>query len=116
MNHVTSNFKVQRVRSPRHMELVRWLGCAVPGCRARQDIHAHHVRRAATSGTGAKPGDDACVPLCARHHLELHQRGEITCSAEWQINLAARARRIAEASRMLGILPLDEAQASTEPS
>ena len=105
MNHVLTNFKQVPIRSPRHLELCRWLGCAVPGCRAREGIHAHHVRRASSSGMGAKPGDDDCIGLCHRHHHELHQYGEATCSAKWRLDLLATAARIATASRLLGILP-----------
>lgn len=102
---VITRFRQPPVRSQRHQDLVRWLGCCVPGCRRKTDIHAHHVRRAATSGVGVKPGDDACVPLCHWHHRDLHQHGEETCCERWGIDLEYTATRIATASRLLGILP-----------
>lgn len=106
MTEVMTRFRQPPVRSARHLELVRWCGCVVPGCPKRfTDVHAHHIRRAATSGTGVKPSDAWTAGLCWRHHEQLHQRGEATCSAEWNIDLEATAARIATASRLLGILP-----------
>lgn len=105
---VITRFRQPPVRSQRHQELVRWLGCCVPGCRRHSLIEAHHVRRAGTSGTGVKPGDEWCVPLCVVHHNDLHRRGERTCSAEWNTDLEVVAARIAAASRLLGILPASE--------
>lgn len=106
MNHVLTNFKQPPIRSERHLSLVRWLGCCVPGCRRRfTSVHAHHVRRASSSGTGVKPCDSFAVGLCFWHHQEVHQHGEVTCCAKWGIHLLATAQRIAAASRLLGILP-----------
>ena len=79
----------------------------VPGCRRQSLIEAHHVRRAGTSGTGVKPGDEWCVPLCFVHHNDLHRRGETTCTTEWGIDLEYTATRIATASRLLGVLPTE---------
>ena len=106
MTEVITRFRTPPVRSARHLELVRFLPCCVPGCWSR-DIDAHHVRRAGNSGTGVKPSDAHAVPLCASHHLALHRDGEITCATEWGIDLEATAARIATASRLLGILPTE---------
>lgn len=103
---VVTNFRQQPIRSARHMELVRFVGCMVPGCRRRYtDVHAHHIRRAGNSGTGVKPSDEWTMGLCSQHHRELHDHGEATCCARWGIDLMVIAGRIALASRLLGILP-----------
>lgn len=127
---VTTNFRQKPVRSKPHLHLVSYCGCVVSGCqwhrppvtlarliqrlmvaRAR-DVEPnpyvtwHHVRRAAHAGTAVKPGDQFAVGLCQDpHHLDLHQRGEKTCAAEWGIDLMQEAERLAAAGRMLGFLP-----------
>lgn len=92
------------LRSPRHLAWVRSLGCCVPGCK-RTPIHAHHIRTAATAGTGIKPADRDCANICWYHHAEGHQIGWITWQRRHRIILAAHAARLAQRSRELGILP-----------
>ncbi len=62
--------------SPSHLAWIRAQPCCVRGCEGRQ-IQAHHVRTAATSGTGLKPADGDAVPMCQAHHGALHQNGAI---------------------------------------
>lgn len=127
---VTPLLKSPPIRSKRHLHLVSYLGCVVPGCRwwlppemiARRlalltatrprDVEQmlyvtwHHVRRSSNAGTAVTPGDDFAVGLCNSHHIEgVHRRGERTCSAEWGIDLMVEAARLAAAGRMLGFLP-----------
>lgn len=57
---------------PEHRKFVRAQRCIYDGVYCAGPMHAHHVRTAANSGTGMKPDDKFCVPLCAAHHSELH--------------------------------------------
>lgn len=87
------------IRSPAHLALVRGFVCTAyhsDDCEGR--IEAHHVRSAATSGVGVKPGDDHAVPLCARHHREVHQLGIESFEAKHGVDLAAWAAKLAKAS------------------
>ena len=43
--------------------------CAVPACRARRHLHLHHVRHWAKGGATSVAN---LVPLCGRHHRDLH--------------------------------------------
>lgn len=47
-------------------------GCAVPACRARRHLHLHHVRHWAKGGATSVAN---LVPLCGRHHRDLHAGG-----------------------------------------
>lgn len=76
-----------------HLAWIRQQECCVPGCERRAPhavIEAAHIRRASNSGTGIKPSDRFCVPLCADHHAESH-RGERTFERKYGIDLMAMA-------------------------
>ena len=62
--------------SEERVSWVRSLPCSVPGCHARMSENAHVSPEGDPSGMGRK--GDACqiIPLCARHHLELHRVGQ----------------------------------------
>ncbi len=82
-----------------HLAYVRSLPCCVPDCHQRP-IHAHHVRTAATAGTGMKPPDTDAVPLCYAHHDEHHRIGWRTFHARYGVDLAAEARLCATGQPM----------------
>jgi len=69
-----SNFKVKRIRNPKHLTFVRTLPCC--NCGRTDIIHAHHIRMGSVCGTGLKPNDSECVPLCDMCHSTLHFNGE----------------------------------------
>ena len=46
--------------------------CAVPRCGARRHLHLHHVRHWSQGGPTSAAN---LVPLCGRHHRELHDDG-----------------------------------------
>ena len=56
------------------------------------DVEAHHIRLASINddkhspGLGAKASDKWVVPLCNRHHRELHTQGEMQFWASLGIN------------------------------
>lgn len=62
-------------RSRAHLDFVRGLQCAF--C-LNPAAEAHHAfRRAGGGGMGIKGCDLLTVPLCVRHHRELHKTGEV---------------------------------------
>ncbi|MGE3279941.1 MAG: hypothetical protein AB7H90_00965 [Alphaproteobacteria bacterium] len=62
-----------RVR-PQHEAFVRQLPCVV--C-LRTPAQCAHVRTGTGGGTGLKPDSRFTVPLCAEHHREQHDLGEL---------------------------------------
>jgi hypothetical protein len=62
-------------RSRKHLDFVRSKACVF--CGQRADEAHHHSRRAGGGGVGLKGCDLLTVPLCGRHHRELHKRGEV---------------------------------------
>lgn len=81
-------------RSPKHLAAVRKLPCCLGLVSCHGPIHAHHVRTAATSGTGLKPSDYQTVPLCERHHREIHNHGSTTFAERHEVDLLAIADMI----------------------
>jgi hypothetical protein len=68
--------RVQERRDfPRHRQFVRRHACVVPGCDGLP-IQCAHVRLGTDGGTGLKPSDWWCVPLCVEHHFRQHGAGE----------------------------------------
>jgi hypothetical protein len=93
-NHITGQViplpKTERLRSPRHLAWIRSLPCSVSGCK-RNDVQAHHVRKGA--GTGIKPADGNCAPLCFHHHAEGHAVGWRTFEVKHGLDLSSIAAR-----------------------
>jgi hypothetical protein len=54
-------------------EVVRWMNCCLPRCRARPPSDPHHVRSRGAGGTAKD-----LVPLCHAHHVEVHAAGRRT--------------------------------------
>lgn len=54
----------------------------------------HHVRTAANSGTGTKPGHDRIVPLCRHGHDEHDDIGAETFSKKYGLDLVLHAERV----------------------
>lgn len=65
--------KPHTFRSERYLEFVRTLPCAVCGTPYVAPHHAGDDR-----GMSLKCSDTRTIPLCARCHTEMHQRGVIT--------------------------------------
>jgi hypothetical protein len=90
----------QRVRSPSHLAWVRSHACCVPGCKG-MPIEAAHVRSSMEGGMGLKPGDDWTISLCAGHHREQHQRGEVHFEWTYGFNMVLKAMEFAQKSPKL---------------
>lgn len=80
----------------KHLALVR----AMPCCLCGDDVHveAHHPRFGV--GMAQKCDDEMAVPLCGRHHRELHAFGSerefwasYGITEEALVNLGARGRQ-----------------------
>lgn len=56
-------------RDGRYMDLVRSMPCAV-GSECYGPVHAHHAGE--RPGLGIKASDYTCIPLCQKHHSDLH--------------------------------------------
>ena len=64
----------KKTSDPQYVQFIYFQPCIVPGCASRR-IEPHHWQNKQNHGTGLKPGDEWCVPLCLKHHHELHEHG-----------------------------------------
>jgi hypothetical protein len=75
--------KAVRRRSKAHLAFVASQPCLV--CQA-SPCDAHHLKLAQPRSLGRKVSDEFTVPLCRKHHRELHRRGnEVTWWANMQV-------------------------------
>lgn len=64
----------RRLRSKKRMQAARDLGCCI--CK-NPAADAHHLRSVGHPASAAlKNGDDYTIPLCRKHHDELHNFGD----------------------------------------
>jgi hypothetical protein len=66
--------KTQYIRDEKHRRFVASLPCVI--CLST-DVQAAHVRKGQGGGTGLKPSDDRCVPLCVSCHRKQGEIGEL---------------------------------------
>lgn len=64
-------FKQNRIENKRYLEWVREQPCAVCGVDGDM-VQAHHIIGFTAKGMGMKNSDLFAVPLCGRHHHEIH--------------------------------------------
>ena len=88
---VSETMKTKNHRSQQYQHFVRSKVCLV--CGGDQELQAHHCRLLGSKGTGLKPPDTYCVPLCFKCHLKLHSGGERNF---WIIHNIDVARKIIE--------------------
>jgi hypothetical protein len=95
-----SNFKVQRIDSPKHLAYIRTLPCHV-----QQDdehcngapVHAHHLTIIkGERGVSQKAGDNHTLPLCSLHHRTLHNIGEKTFWKNWGVDAIEESKKLWE--------------------
>jgi hypothetical protein len=95
----------RRIRDRDHVKAVAKQPCLVCG---RRPADAHHLRFAQAPALGRKVSDEFTVPLCRRHHREVHRSGNE--AAWWDktgIDPAAAARSLWLKSHPLPV-PADE--------
>lgn len=64
----------KRIRDKKHMAAIREGGCCICG---NPEADAHHLRTAGHSrGMSIKNGDNWTIPLCRKHHDDLHMFGD----------------------------------------
>lgn len=81
--------KTVRRRSKAHLLFVGAQPCLI--C-AQTPCDAHHLKFAQTKAMGRKVSDEFTVPLCRKHHHELHQHGN---EMAWWANLKIAPMKIA---------------------
>lgn len=82
--------KTVRRRSKAHLLFVGAQPCLI--C-AQTPCDAHHLKFAQTKAMGRKVSDEFTVPLCRKHHYELHQHGN---EMAWWANLKIAPMKIAK--------------------
>lgn len=82
--------KTVRRRSKAHLRFVGAQPCLV--C-AQLPCDAHHLKFAQTKAMGRKVSDEFAVPLCRKHHHDLHQHGN---EMAWWANLKITPIQIAK--------------------
>jgi len=82
--------KPVRKRSKAHLAFVASQPCVV--CKA-SPCDAHHLKIARPRSLGRKVSDEFTVPLCRKHHQELHRHGD---EANWWVNMQVAPMPIAK--------------------
>lgn len=86
---VTPNFKQPRIRSRAHMAWLATMPCTICD---RKPVQVHHLTSSPEpKARGLKAGDLWCVPLCVRHHSDLHNMGDER--AFWELHKIDPIRR-----------------------
>jgi hypothetical protein len=68
------------LRDRKHLDSLRDIPCLL--CNSLPSEPAH-IRFGGDGGIGQKPGDDAAIPLCHRHHDMQHRIGEAKFWKDW---------------------------------
>ena len=65
---------MKRLVDKKHLQLVASLPCAI--CKTTSQIQVHHLLKPydGARGLSMRSGDNNVIPLCFRHHTELHTR------------------------------------------
>lgn len=74
--------KPKTYRSEKYLAFVRTQPCCV--CKNPYGSQPHHTEK---SGTSMKGTDLSCIPLCERHHIEIHQTGEETFEQQYNTDI-----------------------------
>ena len=89
----------RRYQNKKHLIWVNALGCALKGCKdCLGPTQAHHLLRPweGFRGTGRKASDRNVIPLCLRHHIMLHRRGDENAFFEEMTGSAEKGRELAK--------------------
>jgi hypothetical protein len=86
-------------RSQGHLKWLRSFACVAfesGECEGR--MHSHHIRSAATAGTGIKSSDLDAVPICEKHHQIAHNIGAKSFELKYNLDMIGIARKFASVS------------------
>jgi len=61
------------MKSRAYRQYISTIPCLICG---NPEVQVHHLLRTGEHGIGKKSGDEWCVPLCVRHHDQLHRNGD----------------------------------------
>lgn len=64
--------------SEKYKEFIRTFPCEIHDLSCEGDVIPHHARMKGSAGMGEKPPDCYCIPLCVKHHREIHNKGVLT--------------------------------------
>ena len=79
-------------RSRIYLQWLRTLPCVV--CGGKSDDPHHIIGVGHHGGMGTKAGDDMAMPVCRRHHDEIHRNPELWPRQEhWVRETRAKARK-----------------------
>ena len=84
-------FKGPEYEDPEYLKKIEGLPCTIgKGCMG--DVVAHHVK---SKGAGGKDRGN-CIPLCALHHREWHDKGRISWQMKYNIDAPKEAKFLVE--------------------
>ena len=93
-------------KHPKHLVWIKKQRCLLDNggpCHCGGAVDAHHVRNGTDGGTGLKPHDRWCVPLCRQHHDQLHREGWRSFERLYNVNLRSEALSLAKRSPDRGV-------------
>ena len=88
--------RAPRERDPQHLDAIRQCPCLA--CGSDTGCEAAHIRMGMRGGTGRKPSDAECVPLCSSCHRDQHSDSEAQFWSALNIDPLAVARALHKAS------------------
>jgi len=97
-----TKFKTEKIRSLLHLAFVRSHECLIHDGKGNRcngtPVQAHHLTFLGGQGMRTKECDNKTVPLCFKHHRNLHDIGERKFWENWGIDAEQEARDLAAVS------------------
>jgi hypothetical protein len=81
--------KIKTIRDKKYMEWIKTLPCII--CQRNTPSDPHHTK---TGGKGIKACDYTCVPLCHKHHVEIHTVGTRTFQRIYDVDFDTVCERL----------------------
>ena len=81
--------KLLPIRDKKYIKFIREFSCVV--CQAPPPSDPHHSE---TGGRGTKASDTTCIPLCHRHHFQVHQVGKQSFAKMYDIDYYYTTERL----------------------
>ena len=85
---VKSFWKTLPERDSKYISWIKANPCIICGYPFSDPHHS------STGGKGTKASDYTCLPLCHKHHQEIHQIGKQTFQAKYNINFKEVCKRL----------------------